>query len=101
LEPAKQESNKLTIELKNYHLSSKKNYHLGTGITLSVSIWAIGSSASTLSAGSEDENMSSGDTERGREGGRERGCILFRKLARVPSVTDSPMKGTTASTKSP
>jgi hypothetical protein len=27
--------------------------------------------------------------------------ILFKKFARVPSVMDSPMKGTTASTKSP
>ena len=34
-----------------------------------------------------------------REGGREN--ILFKKLARVPSVTDSPMKGTTASNLSP
>jgi hypothetical protein len=27
--------------------------------------------------------------------------ILFKKVARVPSVTDSPMKGTTASNFSP
>lgn len=32
----------------------------------------------------------------------ERGCcILFRKVAKVPSVIDSPMNGTTASTRSP
>jgi hypothetical protein len=32
---------------------------------------------------------------------RERESILFKKVARIPSVTDSPMKGTTASTLSP
>jgi hypothetical protein len=34
----------------------------------------------------------------------QRSCesnILFRKFAKVPSVIDSPMKGTTASTRSP
>jgi hypothetical protein len=41
-------------------------------------------------------------SQRGREGERgRRENILFKKLARVPSVTDSPMKGTTASNLSP
>jgi hypothetical protein len=38
---------------------------------------------------------------RERERERERESILFKKVARVPSVTDSPMKGTTASNLSP
>jgi hypothetical protein len=36
-----------------------------------------------------------------RERERDRESILLKKVAIVPSVTDSPMKGTTASTLSP
>jgi hypothetical protein len=39
--------------------------------------------------------------ERERERERERDHILFKNVASVPSVMDSPMNGTTASTDSP
>jgi hypothetical protein len=49
----------------------------------------------TREGGREGHNLQNVERERERE------SILFKKLARVPSVTDSPMKGTTASTLSP
>jgi len=75
---------------------------------LSVSICAIASSASTLSPGSArtistyNENIRYINApERNEQEDNVKKSILFRKAARVPSVIDSPMCGTTASTTSP
>lgn len=89
--------------------------------TLSVSIWAIGSSTSTWSPGSAP-NLSQNESQKRlnyscirylRHKAYNRSCnrstykpalldnILFKNFAKVPSLIDSPIKGTTASTRSP
>jgi hypothetical protein len=47
------------------------------------------------------DNKLHGERKRERERERERDYILFKNVASVPSVMDSPMNGTTASTDSP
>lgn len=92
------------------------NVNKKPGSTLSVSIWAMGSSTSTLSPGS-GYHLPSIHNKLDKKSQKQakwalihennvkvvgwRASILFKNVANVPSDIDSPIKGTTASTRSP